>query len=245
MKKVCVIVLLSMIFFLTSCSSNQHNYKDLVNAINQMVEEKNNDLFSSEDKTKYLSAYIDQSATDYPYEISKSLTYSDETLFEAIQFDIIFFGDGTEFDSDDVNKSLAYFQTMVEDFHRMNDNIYYQFSIDYQSFEVMELTYTNDMLFKKLTLNIETLDSIDLLYAQYEDLIIELSNNDYLDAIDILINGIDYSINLYLKLNLGYFAYSFGQLDSNSSNTFEDIINFINNSMKETDLIPIESYQTN
>lgn len=239
-------ILLTLIFMLSlslvSCTSNQEQYVDLMISIDQMVETKDNEAISEEEKNELLNSYIEETSSNYTYEIDKDLTYDHASAIEKIAFGFTFYGDDQEFTKEEVTTSLTYFESVVNDFKHINDEISYDFTIEYDEFEVINLEYTNEMLFKGLEMTIERSDEIEDLYDEYEDLIITLGNNEFLDSVDIWINGVDFEIQLSLKLNLGYYGMALSQIDMDSSLTFDDIKDMIEQSMKETPLISIEHY---
>ncbi|MFO7968793.1 MAG: hypothetical protein ACQERX_00800 [Bacillota bacterium] len=242
MKKIIVFMCFLLALILVGCSSGSE-YVELENCIDSMVDSKNNDACSQDEKFQLLEDYVNQTAGDYNYQITKNLIFKEESLDDSISFGISFMGTQITHSDDYLQFSLNYFETVYDDFYTINDDVKYNFTIDFIQFGEMTLHYISEGLFQNLEIDIDTNDNFDTLYNRYEDLLIELSDNQSFDNIDFSMNANDYALYISFKIELGYYEYSMSQFDDNSPNSFENIISSLRNTMGQTDLESFSSYQ--
>lgn len=242
MKKIIVFMCFLLALILVGCSSGSE-YVELENCIDSMVDSKNNDACSQDEKSQLLEDYVNQTAGDYNYQITKNLIFKEESLDDSISFGISFMGTQNTYSDDYLQFSLNYFETVYDDFYTINDDVKYNFTIDFIQFGEMTLHYISEGLFQNLEIDIDTNDNFDTLYNRYEDLLIELSDNQSFDSIDFSMNANDYALYISFKIELGYYEYSMSQFDDNSPNSFENIISSLRNTMGQTDLESFSSYQ--
>lgn len=244
MKKIEILIIFVFIMLLVSCKSIPKEYKALDKCIDQMIETNDNEIVDQETKTTLLSSYIKASSKTMAYTIHEDLTYASSSTSKTITFGVTFYGNNEPFTQEDVINSMLYFDTVHRDFNNFSSDVYFNFSIRYDDFDIMKLLYTQDMLYKKLDIEIDTQAIFADLYYQYEDLIIDFAQNRSLDSINIWIKATDYELKLSLKLNLSKFDIVISQMDSSTTYTFDDIFSFVNDTMKKTNLSPNAVYET-
>lgn len=243
MKKVIrVSLIMSLIVLLAGCSTIQTEFIELEQCIDDMVEEKSNDVCTPEDRKELLKSYASEIFDEASYSINKMITYNDSGLNETIEFQINVYPLEEYVTVDFYNEGEQIYVTLLNDFSNMNNDIKYSITIIYIN-ESYTLKFTHDDFYEKVEISIISVDNFETAYSRIEDLLILLSDNDIFDTVYFDMSASDFEFNIMLSINLGYYSFGIGELDKTSLNSFENIIDNIDETMRNTDLISHEAYQ--